>query len=262
MNGGLVLALILLYSSLPAFAVFIWFRAAGYPFSVVRFLLILLIGAAAYFPALIMQSFFPRDFFIAGRLGLIAQIFLPIAFPEELSRLIILLIFFYVVRKIDRAKNADMGFSLNSVDGTTPPASTTGARVTAGYGIAIFGSAAGLIAGFGFALLESTAYGAANTGVALLRLFTAAPIHGACGARTGSAAALFPTHPVQGLFRFITAVIIHGIFNFMVQIPGIASYAAVFIALFSLASVIISIRGGMKSLVKSTSATQTPENIT
>jgi RsiW-degrading membrane proteinase PrsW (M82 family) len=237
MNGWLILALIILSASIPALAVFFWFRVSRYPFSSIRFLLILLTGAAAFFPALVLQSFFPPDFYIPGRLGLIVQIFLPVALTEEFSRLLVLLVFFYITRKIDAGRRSSE---------TIHSGVSASVSALAGYGTVIYGSAAGLVAGFGFAILESAAYSAANPGVTLLRLFTAAPIHGACGARVGAAALLFRTHPTQGLFRFLTAVMIHGIYNFMIVIPGFISIAAVLIALFSLASAILSIHGGMK----------------
>jgi len=246
MSGWLLLTLIILSSSIPALAVFFWFRVSRYPFSPIRFLLLLLTGAAAFFPALILQSFFPPNFFIPGRLGLIVQIFLPVALTEEFSRLLVLIVFFYISTKIDtRQRTIEAVHSGGSME-TTPLAAPESASTLPGYASVIYGSAAGLVAGFGFAILESAAYGAANPGIILLRLFTAAPIHGACGARIGSAAMLFRTHPAQALFRFLTAVMIHGIYNFMVIIPGFISLAAVLIALFSLASAILSIHGGMK----------------
>ena len=247
MNGWWILIFLVFSSSIPAFAVFFWFRIARYPISIIQFLLALLAGAAAYFPALIMQGFIPRDFFIAGRLGLVIQIFVPIAFPEELSRLIVLFIFFFVARKINTLVHATKTINSNSSDLTVPastPAPDTRQTV---YGNVVYCSAIGLIAGLGFAILESAAYGTSEAGVMLLRLFTAAPIHGTCGARIGSAAVLFRTHPVQGLFRFFSAVIIHGIYNYLIIMPGFAPIAAVLIALFSLASSVLFIRSGMKS---------------
>jgi len=237
MSGWLILALIILSSSIPVLAVFFWFHVSRYPLSSIRFLLIVLAGAAAFFPALVLQSFFPQDFSIPGRLGLIIQIFLPVALTEEFSRLLVLLVFFYITRKIDAGRR-----SIETIHSGV----SASVSAPAGYGTVIYGSAVGLVAGFGFAILESAAYGAANPGVTLLRLFTAAPIHGACGARIGAAALLFRTHPTQALFRFLTAVMIHGIYNFMIVIPGFISIAAVLIALFSLASAILSIHGGMK----------------
>jgi RsiW-degrading membrane proteinase PrsW (M82 family) len=245
MNGWWIITLLILSSSLPALAVYLWFRIARYPISLTKFLLILLTGAAAFFPSLILQSFFPPDFNIAGRMGLLAQIFLPIAFTEELSRLIVLLVFFALAHRINLNQLKE-SISSDSGDGTAPPVAPASAAAHSGYGTVVYGSAVGLAAGFGFAILESAVYGAIHSDVILLRLFTAAPIHGACGARIGSAAILFRGHPGQGLLRFFTAVVIHGIYNSMIIIPGFASIAALFIALFSLASAILSIHGGMK----------------
>ena len=250
MNGWQILAFLILSSSLPALVVFFWFRIARYQFSVIKFLFALLAGAAAYFPALIMQNFFPRDFFMSGKLGLIAQIFLPVALTEEFSRLIVLLVFFFTAGRIEAWRYAKEISASNAAEGSAAPV----VQSLTTYSAVIYGSAAGLIAGFGFAILENAAYGASNAGFVLLRLFTAAPIHGACGARVGSAAILFRTRPVQGLSRFLTAVLIHGIYNSMVVMPGIAPIAAVLIALFSLASSVLSIRSGMNK--KRTNAKQ------
>ena len=210
--------MLILASSIPAIAVYFWFRIARYPFSTVRFLLILLAGATAFFPALILQNISLMNFTISGRWGLIVQIFVRIALTEELSRLLVLLCYFKISRR------------LNS--GLT-------------YGDVILGSATGLVAGLGLAILESAAYGAVNTGIILLRLFTAAPLHAACGARAGAAAILFRSNPVQAFFRFLTAVAIHGIYNYMIILSGLPSLAAVLIALSALASSILTIHSGM-----------------
>jgi len=229
MNSWWVLALLILSSSVPALAVFFWFRIARYPFSSVRFLLILLVGATAYFPALLMQGLSPQNYLLDGRLGLIIRIFFPIAFTEELSRLLVLLVFFGIARKFDSAAH-EPAFIYE-------PGS---------YSSIAYGSAVGLIAGFGFAILESAALGASYSNIILFRLFSASPIHGACGARVGSAVVLFRTNPLQGIFRFLSAVVIHGIFNSMIIMPGFAPIAAVLISLFSLVSVILTIRNGIK----------------
>jgi len=247
MSGWWVLALLLLSSSVPVLAVYFWFRITRYPFSTIRFLFALITGAAAFFPALVLQSFFPSGFHIAGRLGLLVDMFFPIAITEEFSRLIVFLLFVFISGKID-ARRGSLP-SINS-DGSAqaPGASSNPANTSppAGYGTLVYGSAAGLVAGFGFALLESAAYGAADPGITLFRIFTSAPIHGTCGARVGSAALLFRTNPAQGLFRFLSAVMIHGIYNFLIVIPGLASVAAVLIAVFSLASTVLTIHSGMK----------------
>jgi RsiW-degrading membrane proteinase PrsW (M82 family) len=110
-------------------------------------------------------------------------------------------------------------------------------------------SAAGLIAGLGFAILESAVYGAANPGNALLRAFTAAPLHGACGSRVGASVVLLREHPVQAVSRFLTAVVIHGIYNFMLIIPGrLPPLTAVLIALSALASAVVTIHRGAREI--------------
>jgi RsiW-degrading membrane proteinase PrsW (M82 family) len=107
--------------------------------------------------------------------------------------------------------------------------------------------ASGLIAGLGFAILESAVYGAVNPVNPLLRIFTAAPLHGACGFHVGTAAIMFKDRPIQASFRFLSAVLIHGLYDFMLIIPGVfPSIAAVLIALTTLASSVVVIRNGMK----------------
>jgi len=225
MSGVGVLIFLLLFSSIPAIAVLVWFRLARYPFSPLRFSCALLAGAVSFFPALFLQNILTTvgsDFFYAmGKWGPIAEIFFRIAFTEEFSRLILLVILFLTIRRFTSAN---------------PPVSDGAVA-----------SAAGLIAGLGFAIIESAVYGASNPGNALLRTFTAAPLHGACGYRVGSSIAMFPERPLQAVFRFLSAVIIHGLYNFMLIIPGfIPSIAAILIALFALTSSILVIRSGMK----------------
>jgi len=231
MSGVGVLIILLFISSIPAIAVFIWFRFARYPFSLPRFSFSLLAGAISFFPALLLQNVFSAAseiFYAAGKWGFIAEIFVRIAFTEETSRLIVLIILFFAIRRFNAARPHDSDLSANI------PADT-------------MASASGLIAGLGFAILESAVYGASNPGNALLRTFTAAPLHGACGFRVGSSVAMFPERPVQAVFRFLSAVVIHGIYNFMLIIPGFfPSIAAILIAISALATSIMAIRNGMK----------------
>jgi len=231
MPGVGVLIILLFISSIPAIAVFIWFRFARYPFSLPRFSFSLLAGAISFFPALFLQNIFSavsEIFYAAGKWGFIAEIFVRIAFTEESSRLIVLIILFFIIRRYNAAGPRDSDLSVNISADT-------------------MASASGLIAGLGFAILESAVYGASNPGNALLRTFTAAPLHGACGFRVGSSAAMFPERPVQAVFRFLSAVVIHGIYNFMLIIPGFfPSIAAILIAISALATSIMAIRSGMK----------------
>ena len=233
MSGTGVLFVLLVISSIPALAVFLWFYFARYPFSPARFSVSLLAGAASFFPALLLQNILAPGmgiFQAAGKWGLVISIFLRIAFTEELSRFLVLLVLLIVVRRLSRA---------------APDASAT-PDGDKGISPLTIASAIGLVAGLGFAILESAVYGASNPANALLRAFTAAPLHGACGSRVGAAVSMIRESPVQAVFRFLTAVVIHGIYNFMLLIPGVLPpIAATLIALSALGSSIVAIRSGM-----------------
>jgi RsiW-degrading membrane proteinase PrsW (M82 family) len=233
MSGIGVLIILLFVSSIPAIAVFMWFRFARYPFSLPWFSIALLAGAISFFPALLFQNLLiamNSNSYTMGKWGLIAEIFVRIAFTEEFSRLLILIILFFSIRWfISGLRQAQPSNEANTISAVT------------------VASAAGLIAGLGFAILESAVYGASNPENALLRTFTAAPLHGACGFRVGSSAALFREKPIQAVFRFLSAVVIHGIYNFMLIIPGFfPTIAAILIVLFALATSILAIHNGMK----------------
>jgi RsiW-degrading membrane proteinase PrsW (M82 family) len=239
MFGLWVLLLLIFISAIPAIAVYIWFRVTRRPFSFIRFLCTLLAGAAAFFPALLFQSFFPRagSAWAAGKWGLFAQIFIRIALTEELSRFIVLLIFFGIS---DHLRPEKSGLSVSAES----EASGTEETSPVSYSDVMEGSVTGLVAGLGFAILESASYGASSAGAALLRVFTAAPLHGACSSRVGASVVMFRKHSSQTIFRFLSAVVIHGIYNFMITMPGFPSIAAILIALSALASSILSIRTG------------------
>jgi len=243
MSGSLVLIILILVSSLPIIAVFIWFRAAKYQLSLIQFLLALLTGAAAFFPALIMQSVLLLASITRGRIALFYEYFVRIAFTEELGRFILLSIFFWINSRINPDENLSKPLTFNMVKK---------------------GTAIGLIAGLGFSILESARYAASDMAlsIVLLRFFTAA-LHGACGARIGSAVAIFHISPIQAFLRIVTATAIHGIYNFMVTIPGIPSIAAILIAISALVTAIMPLKGGWtrsNSKSENTSIDKTAEN--
>jgi len=222
MQGAGIFLLIILISSIPAIAVLVWYRVARYPFSPLRFSVSLLAGAASFFIALLLQDIFLKSGILlsTGKWGLFSEIFIRIAFTEELSRFVLLGLLFFAIRRFIEAQDVS-------------PQAMAGA--------------AGLAAGLGFAILESAVYGASNPSNALLRAFTAAPLHGACGSRVGSSLVLFRERPIQALTRFLSAVIIHGTYNFMLLIPGVLPpIAAVLISLTALASSVVTIRSGMR----------------
>jgi RsiW-degrading membrane proteinase PrsW (M82 family) len=213
-----VLLFLVFISAIPVIAAYCWFRISRYPFSLLWFLIVLLAGAAAIFPALLLQNVIR---FGPGRWTLFAKFFIRIAFTEELSRLFVLLVLFWLSRRITAASPDAAPLSYSAVSR---------------------GTAAGLVAGLGFAFLESAVYGASDAGIALLRIFTAAPLHAACGSRVGAAAVMIKERPAQAVFRFLSAIAIHGIYNFLIVSPGFPSVAAVLIALSALASSILAIR--------------------
>jgi len=224
MSGIWILLILIFISSIPVIAVYVWFRVAKYQFSLARFLFALLAGAAAFFPALFLQGYL-AVLQPTGRAALFFYFFIHIALTEELSRLLMLFIFFWISSRLKPAENS---------------------RTPISYSTIKKGTATGLVAGLGFAILESVVYAASDSGVLLLRIFTAA-LHGACGSRIGAAAVMFRTNPIQALTRILTAAAIHGVYNFMVSIGGLPSIAAVLIAVCALITAILTIRGSWES---------------
>jgi RsiW-degrading membrane proteinase PrsW (M82 family) len=88
----------------------------------------------------------------------------------------------------------------------------------------------GLIAGLGFAVIETAMYGVGDFRITLVRAVTAAPLHGACGARIGMAVSHLRDAPGLALVRFLYAVGIHGMYNFMIISPGIPLVFPILIA--------------------------------
>jgi len=154
-------------------------------------------------------------------MALFYHFFIRIALTEELSRLLMLFIFFWI-------------------SGLIKPDEKPGQP---SYNTVKKGTATGLVAGLGFAILENAVYAASNSGLLILRIFTAA-LHGACGSRIGAATVLFRTNPIQAVFRVFIAAAIHGVYNFMVSMSGLPSIAAVLIAISALITAILTIRGG------------------
>jgi RsiW-degrading membrane proteinase PrsW (M82 family) len=217
MDGLWAFALLFLTAALPVLAAFGWFRARGFSLTPVWFFFSLLAGTLALFVAAVAQYFFPPVPVFPGRSGpgeILWGIFLRIALTEEGGRLVMLILLFRLKRAVSPQDSG--GAVLLS-----PPA---------------LSAATGLLTGLGFALVENASYGAADAGITLVRLLTAAPLHGACGARVGLAAASFREAPVRSAFRFFTAVAIHGMYNFMLLNPGVSPVFPVLLALSALAA--------------------------
>ena len=231
MSGIWILFFLILISALPVFLLFIWLRARRYRFSLLWFAAALLAGAVSLLLALFIRSLVPRPelYAASSRWILLKEVFFRTAFTEELGRLAVLFVFFFAARRFGKGHPA----------GTADAAAKAGGPHPADEA---YGSLTGLLAGFGFVLIESTSYGSADAGIALLRAFSSAPLHGACGARVGKAALKIGTAPLRGITGFLSAVVIHGTYNFMLLMPGFPSALAILIAFSAFASTVLLIR--------------------
>ena len=202
MKGIIILLLMILAAALPAILVFFWFRAKKTEVTLPWFLVSLAAGIISLLAAAIIQSIFP-PFIKDGQSGLgpvFFGIFIRIALVEETSRFLIL---FPVIKTSMRSSRINSSFA----------------------------ASLGLAAGLGFAMIESASYGMANINITLLRIFTTAPLHGACGIRAGTTVFIIPRQPLKAAFYFLSAVLIHGAYNLMIVSPALPSALAIPIAL-------------------------------
>lgn len=195
-------------AAFPVLLVYIWFRVRQFPLSLPWFILSLLGGAFSLGIAALMQGFFP-PLNTAVLWVLLLKIFVQIALLEEAGRFLVLVVLFNLGRHFEKQREPH---------------------------IPAFGAAMGLIAGLGFAVIETASYGVTNLGIALIRAFTSAPLHGACGSRVGFAAFNLRRTPLRAVWRFFSAVAIHGMYNFLLISPGIPEALPVLIALAALFS--------------------------
>ncbi|MDR2178596.1 MAG: PrsW family intramembrane metalloprotease [Treponema sp.] len=214
MNGLPVLLFLILIAALPALFLFLWYRLVRCPLSSGWFLVFLFGGVSSMFLALLLQRIIPA-LSLGGIGSIIINLFCRIAATEELSRFLVFMILFPFARI--KGENA-----------------------------LLRGSAAGLAAGLGFALMESAAYGASNIGIAFLRTITSAPLHGACGARVGAAVAGLGEGPLLVIMRVLSAIAIHGMYNFMILGSKPLAVMAILAAMCALASSVLSIRAQLK----------------
>ena len=222
MSGLWTLPFLLVTAALPVFLVYLWFQLSRFPLSGPWFFASLLAGAGASFIALILQTLIPPGRADTGMGGLLLGIFLRIAGTEELSRLVAMILFFHVCRRL--------GWSFPGPDESVE-------------GI-VWGAACGLVAGLGFAVIENASYGAADMSVTFFRTFSAAPLHAACGSRVGSAVLCFREQPRPALGRFFSALAIHGMYNLMLLLPSIPPFLATLVAFFAFGSSLLFIRPG------------------
>jgi RsiW-degrading membrane proteinase PrsW (M82 family) len=220
-------------AALPVFLAFWWFRRRRVPLPLPWFLASLAAGAASVFIAGLLQAALGWLGLFAGEMSaqalVLSDVFVRGALTEEASRLFTLVPLFLLRGALSRRAGA-------AAPSVPSPADSLR-----------FGVAAGLTAGLGFALVENTVYTIENLDIAslpLLRAVIAAPLHGACGARVGCATAAVRRQPVRAVFRFLSAVIIHGMYNLILINPVLPSALAALIALAALASSVQELRRG------------------
>ena len=212
MSGIWILLILILTAALPVIIVFFWFRVRKSPLTLPWFLVSLAAGIISLLAAALIQGLLP-PFGSGGQDGpgsVFFNVFIRVALVEEASRLIVLIPLFKLARRrhMDRSLGAALGFA----------------------------------AGLGFATLENAFYGMADINITLLRAFTAAPLHGACGIRAGAAVFTASKHPVQALFLFISAILIHGAYNLILESPTLPPLLAALVALAALFSSLSSIK--------------------
>jgi RsiW-degrading membrane proteinase PrsW (M82 family) len=206
-----VLFLLIFISALPAIAAFLWFRRRQFPVPLPWFLLCLLAGVLSLPLAAVAQYFTPPAAGVAMK-DMLFNVFIRIALVEEGSKLLVLSLILRI------------GGKLLPLEGKDDDNFT-------------YGTAFGLIVGLGFAMIESASYGASDMRIAVLRAFTAAPLHGACGARDGIAAAALKSDPRLAIWRFLSATVIHGAYNVLVVSSGYIQFFSIALSFISLFSV-------------------------
>jgi RsiW-degrading membrane proteinase PrsW (M82 family) len=206
MGGIFALILLLFVVLLPVVPLFVWFRIRR--FGMLPFFLALAAGVLSVLIAMLGQSFFTplaaQDQGVFFLFGIIR-----ISLVEELSRLLSLFLLFR--------------FSF--------------ARVS----VPSYGAPSGLAAGFGFAAAESIFYSLSDPVAALWRIFTAA-LHGACGARIGTALSLGRKKVPAAIVLVLTAVLIHTMYNFCILNSSLPSVLAALLAIAALASSLLAMR--------------------
>jgi len=208
MSGIWILLLLIATAILPALIVFLILRKIKFPLGLPLFLVSFGAGLISLLISALVQNFLPSPAG-SGLLWIFFGIFIRIALVEESSRVLVLFpLFKFLKRRVPGASSIDSSM----------------------------GAAIGLAAGLGFAAIENAFYGMADITVTLIRAFTAAPIHGACGIRTGAAVSLYKQNPIKAIFLFISAIVIHGAYN-LITVSPILPYApairAIIVVLFA-----------------------------
>ena len=227
MIGLPTLAILIVISFLPVIPVYIWFRVTRFPVSVRRFALFTVAGMAALIPAALIQAAIPVSSVRTGA-NILFAVFIRVALSEELSKLLVLILFLVILRFSQKRTSNSVSVAASSFSKPS---------LCAAYG---------LLTGLGFGFIESAAYGSFNFNAALIRAVTASPLHAACGIRLGFACSSFAADKRRAVYRFFTAVAIHGCYNLMILNTHIPRPLPIILAYAALVSGIVMIREQQK----------------
>ncbi len=206
MRGMGAIAVLIGLAGVPVLIAYFWLYLRRKAFVPLPFLVSL--GAGLLAPGVAALAQYALPVVPGGTLlPLLFRIFIRIALIEEGSKFLVL----YGVIAIGRRL------------GETMPAPVRAA-------------AAGLTVGLGFALVETASYAWSGPGLAVVRALTAAPLHGACGARVGLAAYDLGSAPLRAVLRFLSAVAIHGMYNLFLLLPGVPFFIPAALAFVALAA--------------------------
>ncbi|MCL2478906.1 MAG: PrsW family glutamic-type intramembrane protease [Treponema sp.] len=211
---------------LPFVPVYFWFRHMKY--GIARLLLPAAAGFLSVLLAGLVQGFIPLHLPGQSQMTeMLFGVFIRVSLTEELVRFLVLFLMFSI---FPFSRILFNGQQSRKNSGDKPEL--------------FFGAPSGLAAGLGFAAGESIFYGLASPSVAVLRIFTAVPLHAACGARIGSALGQIRRHHVAAIVLFITAFFIHAVYDLCIQNPVVPEFLPIVIALAAMITSVFNIYYG------------------
>jgi RsiW-degrading membrane proteinase PrsW (M82 family) len=195
MKGIWILIILILTAALPAIVAFFLLKSRKSAVNLPWFLASIAAGIVSFLTAAFVQNQLPIEK-QSGFWPVFFSLFIRIAMVEEGSRILTIFPFLRIGKNYHNCKSS-------------------------------FGAALGLVAGLGFAVIESAYHGITDLGIAILRIFTAAPLHAACGIRAGAAVFTARKNPKKSLVLFISSVFIHGAYNSIIVNPALSSFLAI-----------------------------------
>jgi hypothetical protein len=213
MSALLFVILMLLIAGLPIVAA-VWYFRAKHAVAMRVFAAAMLAGLAAVLAAAGAQTFAvlfaPQPNLLTGAKWVILYtIFIEIAFTEEMARFLAMLLFVRLLKKSIEKNPQDKSALVRTF---------------------------GMISGLSFAAIETIFLTMTNIDSGLIRVISAVPLHGACGIR--AAHAILDGKRSVGLsaLSIFFAVVLHGVYNSLMQRGGFFIYLGVALAVTALIS--------------------------